>query len=29
VHNANAVYPGNSYALPYFAVLYIRKYAAW
>jgi hypothetical protein len=29
VHNANAVYPDNSYSLPYYAVLYIRKYANW
>ena len=29
VHNANAVYPGGAYSLPYYAVLYIRKYANW
>jgi hypothetical protein len=29
VHNSNAVYPGQVYSLPYFAVLYIRKYANW
>ena len=29
VHNREAVYPGNSFSLPYYAVLYIRKYANW
>lgn len=29
VRNANAVYPGNASSLPYVAVMYIRKYAAW
>lgn len=29
VHNSQALYPGPSYALPYYAVLYIRKYANW
>jgi hypothetical protein len=29
VHNANAVYPGSAFSLPYCAVLYIRKYANW
>jgi hypothetical protein len=29
VHNANAIYPGNTSTLPYCALAYIYKYAAW
>ena len=29
VHNGVALFPGDTTSLPYFAVLYIRKYAAW
>jgi hypothetical protein len=29
VHNGNALFPNNSWQLPYYAVLYIRKHANW
>jgi hypothetical protein len=29
VHNSQAIYPGDASTLPYFALMYIRKYAAW